>query len=321
MELTASVGRLTLVVSMAKARYFEIGVACLVVIAVLLAILVGVHVAIWAGLLLLVPLLLGLISLICNYDAWFVRRLSTQDNPLGLHLCRTGFVGMCRRMLRLLPSDPRCRFCMVPFSGVGKAIGIRPSAANPNYCRSCFEALPTITHEIEIGVLFADLRGFTSWSETHGSREAADLVNRFYAIANRALTSDDAFIDFIGDQVMAIYVVDMPSLGARTADIMLAAARRMVDAVRQDAESLPIGAGMHMGKAQVGSLTTGESKSFTAIGDVVNTAARLQSAAGAHEIVVSEKVYGALSGDKPQADRTTLGLKGKAEPLTAFILR
>ena len=58
--------------------------------------------------------------------------------------------------------------------------------------------------------------------------------------ANRVLTSDDAFVDFIGDQVMAIYVVDMPSLGARTADIMLAATRRLVDAVRQGAEALPV---------------------------------------------------------------------------------
>ncbi|MBR0719896.1 hypothetical protein [Bradyrhizobium liaoningense] len=65
---------------MAKARYFEIGVVCLEIIAVLLAILVAVYVSIWIGLLLLVPLLLGLISLICNYDAWVVRRLSTQDH-------------------------------------------------------------------------------------------------------------------------------------------------------------------------------------------------------------------------------------------------
>jgi adenylate cyclase len=306
---------------MTKSRYFEIGVACLEIIAVLLAILVAVYVSFWTGLLLLVLLPLGLISLICNYDAWVVRRLSTRDTPLILPLCWTGFVGRHRRILRLLPSDPRCRFCMVPFGGVGKAFGIKPSAANPNYCRSCFEAMPTTTHELEIGVVFADLRGFTSWSETHSSSDAADLVSRFYASANRVLTSDDAFVDFIGDQVMAIYLVDMPSLGARTADIMLAATRRLVDTVREGAQSLPVGAGMHMGKAQVGSLATGESKNFTAIGDVVNTAARLQSAAGANEILVSDKVYGALSGEKPQADRTILDLKGKAELLTAFVLR
>src|SRR5262245_17131575 len=306
---------------MAKARYFEIGVTCLEVIAVLLAILAAVYVSIWIGFLLLVLLPLGLVSMICNYDAWIVRRLSTQDNPLILPLCTTGFVGRHRRILRLLPSDPRCRFCMVPFAGVGKVMGIRPSAMNPNYCRSCFEAMPTATHEREIGVLFADMRGFTSWSETHSSSDAADLVSRFYANANRTLTSDDTFVDFIGDQIMAIYIVEWPSLGAKTADVMLAATRRLLDAVRQSAGSLPVGVGMHMGKAQVGSVAAGESKNFTAIGDVVNTAARLGSAAGANEILVSETVYEALSGDKPRADRTLLDLKGKAEQLAAFALR
>ncbi|MCG2631064.1 adenylate/guanylate cyclase domain-containing protein [Bradyrhizobium sp. WYCCWR 13023] len=306
---------------MTKARYFEVGVDCLEIIAVLLALLLAVYVSIWAGLLMLGVLLLGLVSLICNYDAWIVRRLSTLENPLILPLCRTGFVGRHRRMLRLLPSEPRCRFCMVPFGGLGKVFGIKPSPPNPNYCRSCFEALPTTTHELEVGILFADLRGFTSWSETHSSSDAAELVSRFYARANRVLTADDALVDFIGDQIMAIYLVDMPSLGARTADIMVAATRRLIHAEEKGTEPLPVGIGIHMGKAQVGSLATGGSKNFTAIGDVVNTAARLQSAAKANEILISETVYDALSGKKPQANRTTLELKGKAERLMAFILR
>jgi adenylate cyclase len=130
-------------------------------------------------------------------------------------------------------------------------------------------------------------------------------------IAGRVSASDPSLVDI--PEVSALRPVGGRNDGARTAVIMLAATRRLVDAMRQGAESLPNGAGLHMGKAQVGSLTTGESKNFTAIGDVVNTAARLQSAAGANEILVSEKVYGALSGEKPQADRTTLDLKGKAE--------
>ena len=103
----------------------------------------------------------------------------------------------------------------------------------------------------------------------------------------------------------------MPSLGLRTADVMLAASRRLVDAVRQDAELLPVGVGMHLGIAQVGSLATGESKNFTAIGDVVNTAARLQTAAGAYEVLASEKVYGALSGKKPSRSAPRLSSKEK----------
>jgi adenylate cyclase len=307
--------------STSNAIYFEIGLICLDFVAALLAIAVGLYVSVWLGLLLFVVLVLGLISLACNYDAWVVRRLSTEESPLLLSLCKTGFIGRLRRMLRIIPSEPRCRFCQAPFGGVGKVMAIRPSSANPNYCRSCFDALPTATYELDVGMLFADLRGFTSWSESRDSRDATDLVTRFYATSNRVLTVDDAFIDFIGDQVMAIYIVDMPSLGSSTADVMLAASRRLVDAVRQDAGLLPVGVGMHMGAAQVGSLATGASKNFTAVGDVVNTAARLQSAAGAYEVLVSEKVYRALSGKKPPAERATLELKGKAEPLTAFILR
>ena len=119
-----------------KAIYFEIGLICLNFIAALLAIAVGLYVSVWGGLLLFVVLILGLISLLCNYDAPVVRRLSTEESPLLLLLCQTGCVGRVRRMLRILPSEPRCRFCQAPFGGVGKVIGIRPSPGNPNYCRS-----------------------------------------------------------------------------------------------------------------------------------------------------------------------------------------
>src|ERR1700722_8619962 len=129
--------------STSNAIYSEIGLICLGFVAALLAIAVGLYVSVWLGLLLFVVLILGLISLICNYDAWVVLRLSTEENPMLLSLCRTGFIGRVRRMLRIIPSDPRCRFCQAPFGGVGKVIGIGASSANPNYCRSCFEALPT----------------------------------------------------------------------------------------------------------------------------------------------------------------------------------
>ena len=114
-----------------KAIYFEIGLICLNFIAALLAIAVGLYVSVWGGLLLFVVLILGLTSLVCNYDALVVRRLSTEESPLLLSLCQTGCIGRVRRMLKILPSDPRCRFCQAPFGGVGKVIGIRPSSGKP----------------------------------------------------------------------------------------------------------------------------------------------------------------------------------------------
>jgi adenylate cyclase len=305
---------------MMQARLVEFGIVGLNVLAIVLAVAVGIQVSIWAGLLLFGLMSFGLLSLIYNFDYWLVRRLTTADDPLTLGLCMSGYVGRTRRLLRGLPASPRCRFCLVPFGGVGKLIGIKPSAKNPNYCRSCFEGMPTRTHELEVGVLFADIRGFTSWTESHATADAAEALTRFYAIANRALTSDDAFVEFVGDQVMALYLVAMPSLGERTAEIMLAAARRLVAAIREEDDALPVGVGLNIGVAQVGMLAKGESKDFTAVGDVVNTAARLQSCANEYEIVLSEKVHAAIAGQVPEAKPTTLELKGKAEPLKAYVM-
>jgi adenylate cyclase len=153
-----------LVRSTSNAIYFEIGLICLNLIAALLAIAVGLRVSVWGGLLLFVVLVLGLISLGCNYDAWVVRRLSTEESPLLLSLCKTGFIGRLRRMLRIIPSEPRCRFCQAPFGGAGKVIGIRPSSANPNYCRSCFDALPTKT---SFAVAFRNKLGLYPYRSGH----------------------------------------------------------------------------------------------------------------------------------------------------------
>jgi len=226
-----------------------------------------------------------------------------------------------RRLMKWLPSAPRCRFCFVPFGGIGKLIGVRPSAKNPNYCRSCFESLPTRTHDMELGVLFADIRGFTSWSEAHATGDAADALTRFYAMANRVLAEDDdAFLEFVGDQVMALYLVDMPSHGERTADVMLAAAKRLVEEVRTTDDALPVGVGLHFGIAQVGAIAKGEAKDFTAVGDVINTAARLQSSAQEFEIVLSERTYSAVADSVAEARPKTLDVKGKADPLKVFVI-
>jgi adenylate cyclase len=109
-----------LVRSTSNAIYFEIGLICLDFLAALLAIAVGLYVSVWLGLLLFVVLVLGLISLVCNYDAPVVRRLSTEESPMLLSLCRTGFIGRVRRMLRIIPSDPRCRFAKPRLAALGK---------------------------------------------------------------------------------------------------------------------------------------------------------------------------------------------------------
>ncbi len=173
-----------------------------------------------------------------------------------------------------------------------------------------------------MGVLFADIRGFTAWSEKHSPAEVAERLTGFYGQANEVLTRDDALVEFVGDQVMALYLYDFPSLGERTSEVMVSAAERLFREIQghESEEALPIGVGIHMGVASVGNVGKGEVKDFTAIGDVVNTAARLQSCALAGQIVVSDEVYAKARSSCPQAEPASFSVKGKSEPLRAHVI-
>jgi adenylate cyclase len=249
--------------------------------------------------------------------------LREQDDQLTFRGCRDGVFSGPRRLYRWIPSDPRCRLCLVPFGGVGKLLGITPSRKNPDFCTDCIEAAPVGTYEKEVGVLFADIRGFTEWSERRSPAEVTDRLTRFYALASRVLTRDDAFVEFSGDQVMALYLPDFPSLGQRTSEVMISAAERLLSAIdRQQGEDvLGVGVGIHIGVASVGNVGQGKTKNFTAVGDVVNTAARLQSSALAGQIVVSDEIYARAPGHCPQAEAVSLSLKGKSEPVRAHVIQ
>src|SRR5207244_8171714 len=81
-----------------------------------------------------------------------------------------------RAAARAIPHGPRCKLCLRPFGGLGRVLpggGFSPSRKNPNFCKSCFEQAPVGCREIEIGVLFADVRGYTALSE---SRPAAERL-------------------------------------------------------------------------------------------------------------------------------------------------
>ena len=248
------------------------------------------------------------------------RKRAKSDRMFFDHYCATGLLTRFRRMNRHLPSSPRCKVCYVPFGGVGRVLGIKPSRKNSNFCRSCLEASPLGGIETEIGVLFADLRGFTAWATTKSPTNVASVMDDFYSAAISALTAHDAIIDkFAGDEVMALFISDMKSLGAGTCDQMLAAAGELLAAAREHTDALPIGIGLHYGTAWVGNVGSEDMKDFTALGDVVNVGARLQSCAGPGEIVLSPEVYAHLT-DPPEFTRATFDVKGKDDPLRARVI-
>jgi adenylate cyclase len=233
-----------------------------------------------------------------------------------------------RRIFRLLPSSPRCGMCMAPFKGLG-ALLLKPtpftsrSRKNPNWCKVCFEASPLGGAEVETGVLFADIRGFTSYSEGRSPEEVARLLNRFYGVATGIFAAQDAVIDKLaGDEVMALW---LPGFAGRDTYIekMLTGAEQLLHAVGFGSPQgpwLPLGLGLDWGPAFVGNVGSGEVKDFTALGDVVNTAARLQAQARPGQIVMSERVYAAAAGRYPETPLLRLELKGKSEPVAARIV-
>jgi adenylate cyclase len=225
------------------------------------------------------------------------------------------------KVMRRLPAEPRCRLCNVPYGGIGGQImrrfGFGPSRKNPTLCNTCFEKAPMGGVDMEIGVLFADVRGFTSFAEQTTTDDVAQLLNRFYAAASAVLTRSALIDKFVGDEVMALYLPQL--LSEHWEDEMLRDATDLLASVGYGTSPGPwlqLGVGVDVGRAYVGNVGAGEVKDFTAVGNVVNTAARLQSAAGSGQIVLSERLFDRLTARPDNATATTLELKGKqnAEP-------
>jgi adenylate cyclase len=176
--------------------------------------------------------------------------------------------------------------------------------------------------EIEVGVLFADVRGFTSLAEGQSPAETARLLNRFYAAATDVLAGSDAVIDkLVGDEVMGLFIPGFA--GPQFLDRMATAAEDLLRSVgyRPGEEPwLRVGIGLDYGPAFVGNVGSGEVKDFTALGDVVNTASRIQREAAAGQIVMSERVYAAVGNRYPDARAVELALKGKSEPVAARVI-
>jgi adenylate cyclase len=232
-----------------------------------------------------------------------------------------------RRVMKRLPTEPRCKICYAPFSGLGSRVvrpfGYRQSRKNPNMCSVCIEDSPEGGAEMEGGVLFADVRGFTTLAETRSPADVAALLNRFYKATTDALIHHDGVIDkLVGDEVMGLFLPPLVSGDAR--EQMVRAAEKLLKALgfgSGEEPLLPVGVGLEFGRLFVGNVGGGgDVRDFTALGDAVNTASRLQSAAGPGQIVMSERVYEAVAEGYPDAEPVELELKGKAAQVTARIV-
>jgi adenylate cyclase len=226
-----------------------------------------------------------------------------------------------RGFYKHLPREPRCKMCAAPFAGpvapIMRMRGRGRWAKNPNYCAKCFSFLSNARGgaDIPCTLLFADVRGSTQLAERISSSEFSRLLNRFYDTAARILIEHDAIVDkFVGDEVVAIFI---PALAQeRHAARALDAAQAILRAV----EDLPIGIGIQTGNAYVGAVGEAPHTELTALGDVVNTAARLASAAGAGEILVSREAAAAAGLESGALEHRSLELRGKSAPTDVVVV-
>jgi len=230
-----------------------------------------------------------------------------------------------RRIFRMLPHDPRCKFCNAPFQGVGGIIvralfGKQRSDLNPRFCNLCEAASREFPGgaEVEMSMLFADVRGSTALSEKMSPTEFSRLINRFYTGSTNVITEEDELVEKLaGDAVAAFWGAGFagPDYVRRTLKVAQNLSRVMA---RQE---IPVGIGVHSGVAYFGAMGTADGLTdITAIGDEVNTAARIASQAAAGEIMVSEQALKEAGMDSSELEARSLELKGISEPVLVRVM-
>jgi adenylate cyclase len=232
-----------------------------------------------------------------------------------------------RHNLAFLPGGSRCSGCHIPMKGPSGAFinvvsGRRKSRKNPSFCNYCDDHLPLGGAEVDVAVVFADVRGSTGLAERLGSQAFAALLNRFYRASTTALMSREAMIDkLVGDEVMALF---FPNTGADYRARAVLAAAELLKGLGYGTPQggiIPVGVGVNAGPAFCGRIGTGEVHDFTALGDTINTGARLQGHAEPGQIVIPEELYPAVAKVFPDAEARTLSIRGREMPFAARILK
>ena len=219
-----------------------------------------------------------------------------------------------------------------PLAGPLRLFGIKRSNMNPDLCTICELMFAKIMRkrniEVDLTIMFADLRGYTALTEEIDRERMREILDFFYDECAEAIWAADGLLNkTLGDGVMAVF--NFPLTRADHA-------RRAVEAAREiqrrcserategaggtrESHGLAVGIGLHAGLTAFGEFGRVH-RDLTAVGSVVNMAARFQSAAAAGEIVVSREVLDRLGGEREARGQRDLSLKGFVEPVTAFLM-
>ena len=175
-------------------------------------------------------------------------------------------------------------------------------------------------------VFFADIRGYTAFSETKEPEVIIDILNEYFTEAVEIVINHGGYIDkFIGDCIMAAWGVPLSneSEDAMKAVKCAVEIQRLVASkerkfFRGQAKTLKIGIGMHSGPLVAGNLGSSRRMDYSMIGDTVNLAARLEGVAGPDEIIITGSTRRMLDDSFNLEKRTPVKVKGKKDPIEIF---
>jgi len=175
----------------------------------------------------------------------------------------------------------------------------------------------------DITVLFADVRGFTSFSESQEPEKLVSILNRYLAAMAESVLSQEGTIDkFMGDAIMSWFNAPVPQKDHTLRAVKAALAMReafedLYKALPKE-EHLAFGAGIHYGDAILGLIGTDRRVEYTAISDSVNTAKRLQENSAKNQIIISREAYARVKKDIEVKPIAPVSAKGKTAPLEVF---
>ena len=176
-----------------------------------------------------------------------------------------------------------------------------------------------------VTVLFADIKGFVRFTENHSADEAVDVLNRVFPVLTEVIFANNGTFDkFIGDAVMAFFgaPLEQPDAARRaveTARRMQLAFAELLPAMNLASGEIALGIGLHTGEAIVGNIGSETVMDYTAVGDTVNIAKRLQEDAWPGQVLLSQATY-EEAGEPPAHRMGDRRLSGRSGPVTVFSL-
>lgn len=176
----------------------------------------------------------------------------------------------------------------------------------------------------QISILFADLRGFTGYAESHDAAMLVDTLNTYLEVATEEITDCGGTVDkFMGDAVMALYNAPepQPDHALRAVRAALRIQQRMARLPGVASECLQFGIGVNTGEAVVGNIGTSTILNYTAIGDAVNIAKRLEERASGGQVLISADTYEQVKRYVRVEPLGSLDLHNRRSHVPTYVLR